>query len=119
MDDKSIFRVKYPGGEMQVNIATFFGAQEARKIKKLLQFAAKHCSDEQRKELSEALHRGIRRRKEAVDSIKVLEIQKIEIADPFLEHRSLPSVSSQEREITKQIAKIKKSIEILEEVWPS
>lgn len=118
MDDMNIFCVKYPDGEMKVNISNFFGTADLQKVKKFLKLASKYCSVEQREVLLKALNRGIRRRKEAIDSLEILEMQKINIAAPFLEYKPIPSVSEVEKILEKQRTRIARSIEILEEVWP-
>ena len=116
--NNKIFSIKYPSGEMRVNVGEFFGSQEQRKIKKLFQFAAYYCFLEQRMGLLDDLKWGIRKRKEILDSCQVLEQQKIAILTPFFGHKLLPNVSGPEKELKRQITRLEKSIATLEEVWP-
>lgn len=117
MEARTIFRIEYPSGNIQVDVGSFFGTAETRKIKKLLQ-PSENCSLEQREDLLSAMNREDRRRKEALDEIAVLELRRTEILTHFFE--SIPSgiLSSAEKQLQKQRAKIAKSIELLEEVWP-
>lgn len=118
MEARTIFRIEYPSGNIQVDVGSFFGTAETRKIKKLLQLASENCSLEQREDLLSAMNREDRRRKEALDEIAVLELRRTEILTHFFE--SIPSgiLSSAEKQLQKQRAKIAKSIELLDEVWP-
>lgn len=45
------FRVSYPTGFIEINVAEFFSSAPQKKVTKLLRLARKYCTEEQRKEL--------------------------------------------------------------------
>lgn len=113
-----ILSIVYPNGNIRINVGTFFSTAPQKNIKKILLLASQHCSTDDRYELIKTLTSERSHRKDVLNTVEELRKQIGYALTPYFDYQICPSETGWEKNLKKQRAKIAKSLEILEEVWP-
>lgn len=107
MYEEKTFEVRYPTGQMTINVGTFFSTANKPQIAKLLRLAKRYCTEEQRKKL-------IRNYRENVlDALYCLEKQKMDLLNTL--HRASLWDAGAEKALRKQMEKLRDAIETVKE----
>lgn len=119
MNDRVKFRVDYPSGHIEVNAGIFFGTADDKRQKKFLKLARQHSSDNDRLWLLDTLRREKKMRKDILDAIEEMERKRCillsQVSDLPLAKRE---PAGPEKALARQITKIEKVMELLEnERW--
>ncbi len=113
-----ILHIVYPNGNIRINVGTFFSTAPQKNIKKILLLASQYCSTDDRSELIKTLLYEWSHRKEVLNTAEELRKQMGYALTPYFDYQICPGETGWEKNLEKQRAKIAKSMEILEEVWP-
>lgn len=113
MYEEKTFEVRYPTGQMTINVGTFFSTANKPQIAKLLRLAKQHCTEEQRKKLIEYLRFERNYRKNVLETLSALENQKMDLLNTL--HRASLRDTGAEKALRKQMEKLCDAIETVKE----
>lgn len=116
--NKKVFRIDYPNGHLEVNIGEFFGSGTQKQFNKWLTLARQYCNDMQKEELIAGMEYERKQRKYVLDSIEILEINRVKILENFFNYNTKRSPGAPERVLEKQRENLKKRMAVLQnERW--
>lgn len=112
-----LFRIEYPTGYMELDIAEFFGTADKRRIGKVLRLAKAHCTERQRLELIEDLAHEVSERKGAIEKLEGHRTEMVGILVCFHKSGALPHIdpSPYEKALNAQVEKLTYVINALRE----
>lgn len=113
MYEEKTFEVRYPTGQMTINVGTFFSTANKPQIAKLLRLAKRYCTEEQRKKLIEYLRFERNYRENVLDTLYCLEKQKMDLLNTL--HRASLWDAGAEKALRKQMEKLRDAIETVKE----
>lgn len=118
MNYDRIFRVDFPNGFLEVNVGKFFGEMPLRNIKKFLRLAAQNCTHNQKLELIDSISCEDQRRVEYLEQLSEIKAEWCDTASKAMGMKVNFADSAPKKALERQRAKLAKSRELIEEVWP-